>query len=345
MPDVFQLPPADRRDAMEYAADRSGRPAHWLEKDLWVVWALKTLFTGPFCTHLIFKGGTSLSKAYGIIRRFSEDVDLTYDIRAIAGDLVSAADKNLLPRSRSQQQRWSQEIRSRMSQKISAEIVPTLAQALREQGLPAAVRAEGERAFIDYALPTGATSYVRPSVLLEFGARSSGEPHESRTVVCDAAPYLTEVDFPTAIAQVMLPERTFWEKATAIHVFCAQGRFRSGERFSRHWHDLTRLDRAGRVDRAIADRPLARAVADHKAAFFPEKDASANRINYLAAVSGHLHLVPEGSCSARLADDYRQMIEDGLLLEDVESFDQLIEECRRIQDKANRPLTGESPGT
>ncbi len=89
MADVFlNLSASDRRDVLGIAADKSGRPAHLLEKDAWVVWALAALYATSLGEHLVFKGGTSLSKAYGVIRRFSEDVDLTYDIRAIAPDLV-----------------------------------------------------------------------------------------------------------------------------------------------------------------------------------------------------------------------------------------------------------------
>lgn len=89
MPDAFfALSPADRRDALEVAAARSGRAVHLLEKDVCVVWALNALFESDFAEHLVFKGGTSLSKAYQAIGRFSEDVDLTYDIRAIAPDLA-----------------------------------------------------------------------------------------------------------------------------------------------------------------------------------------------------------------------------------------------------------------
>ena len=81
MADPFlHLPVEDRRDALGVAADRSGRPAHLLEKDVWVVWALSTLYESALGEHLVFKGGTSLSKAYQVIRRFSEDVDLSYDI-------------------------------------------------------------------------------------------------------------------------------------------------------------------------------------------------------------------------------------------------------------------------
>ncbi|BAV64607.1 nucleotidyl transferase AbiEii/AbiGii toxin family protein [Sphingobium cloacae] len=96
MADAFlHLSVEDRREARGGAADRSGRPAHLLEKDVWVVWALATLYGSALGEHLVFKGGTSLSKAYQVIRRFSEDVDVTYDIRAIAPDLGSGLIKSL----------------------------------------------------------------------------------------------------------------------------------------------------------------------------------------------------------------------------------------------------------
>ena len=108
---------------------------------------------------------------------------------------------------------------------------------------------------------------------------------------CDAADHVPDVEFPTAVPRVMRAERTFWEKATAAHVYCLQGRLRSG-RFARHWYDLARLEDAGLARRALADRETANAVAAHKAMFFREKDASGNWIDYEAAVTGGLQLVP-----------------------------------------------------
>ena len=80
----FSLSREDQVEALEFAAARSGRPAHLLEKDIWVVWVLSAIYESTLASKLTFKGGTSLSKVYRIIDRFSEDVDLTYDIRAIA---------------------------------------------------------------------------------------------------------------------------------------------------------------------------------------------------------------------------------------------------------------------
>ncbi len=334
MAEFFQLSTAERLDALNAAANTSGLLPHLLEKDIWVVWSLRHLFAGPYAEHLVFKGGTSLSKAYGIIRRFSEDVDLTYDIRAIAGDLVGDADTPL-PASKSQEKKWTKEIRARLSGWVGAEIVPRLKLDLEQHSLPATVRAEGDKAFIDYAPLAIGTGYVAPAVMLEFGARSTGEPSEPRAIHCDAANHLQGVEFPTATPKVMRAERTFWEKATAIHVFCAQGEFRGGDRFARHWHDVTRLDAAGFADAAIADKALARAVADHKAVFFAEKNTHGEVIDYHAAVGGALQLVPNDGALTKLAVDYQHMVDDGLFLDDAEPFDTLLERCRAIQQKAN----------
>lgn len=334
MAEFFQLSPAERLEALNTAANTSGLPPHLLEKDIWVVWSLQHLFAGPYAQHLVFKGGTSLSKAYGVIRRFSEDVDLTYDIRAIASDLIGDTGSPL-PANKSQEKKWSKEIRARLSSWVDAEIVPQLKQALLQQALPATVRAEGDKVFIDYEPLATGTGYVPSSVMLEFGARSTGEPSESRAIRCDAAEHLQGVEFPTATPQVMRAERTFWEKATAIHVFCAQGEFRGGDRFARHWHDVTRLDAAGFADAAIADKALAQAVADHKSVFFAEKNTQGDVIDYHLAVSGGLQLVPDDGALAKLATDYQHMVDDGLFLDDAEPFESLLERCKTIQQKAN----------
>jgi len=334
MAEFFELSASERLEALAQAADASGRPPHLLEKDVWVVWSLRHVFAAPYAPHLVFKGGTSLSKAYGVIQRFSEDVDLTYDIRAIAGDLIGDAGTPL-PASKSQEKKWSKEILTRLADWVSAEVVPRLLQDLQQHGLPATARAEGDKVFIDYTPLVSGTGYVPPAVMLEFGARSTGEPSELRAVLCDAAAHLQGVEFPEATPQVMRAERTFWEKATAIHVFCAQGVFRGGDRFARHWHDGTRLDAAGFADSAIKDTALAKAVADHKSIFFAEKGPDGESIDYHAAVSGGLRLVPDEGALAKLGTDYQHMINDGLFLDEVESFDALLRQCQSIQEKAN----------
>ena len=334
MPDFFALSTEDRREALAAAADESGRPIHLLEKDVWVVWTLQALFGSAHEAHLVFKGGTSLSKGYGVIGRFSEDIDLTYDIRQIAGDLIGKSG-SILPPSKSQAKKWTDQIRERLAKHISETITPQLAESLRSKGLPAKVSANADEILLEYETLESGYGYVKPIVTLEFGARSTGEPSEIREVTCDAAAHVTSVAFPTARPRVMRPERTFWEKATAIHVFCLRGEFRGGDRYSRHWHDITRLDATGYATSAIADNALAKDVADHKTLFFAEKDKTGAVIDYHKAIDGALLLVPEKDDLAKLTEDYKGMVDDGLLLEKAEPIEKLMQLCQIIQDRAN----------
>ena len=337
MPDTpFEsLSVRDGRDALNVAASLSGRRAHLLEKDVWIVHTLSALMESPFGRDLTFKGGTSLSKAYRAIRRFSEDLDITYDIRAIAPDLVEGHGNDPLPHTRSQERNWTRTIRKRLAEWVESRAGPAIEANLSQCGLPARVRADGDRLLVGYEPLFSDYGFVRPEVTVEFGARSSGEPREERQIECDAAPLLSEVTFPSVRTIVMLAERTFWEKATAVHVFCHQHRSR-GERLSRHWHDLVRLDDAGFGEKSVANRPLALSVARHKAMFFREKNSGGNWIDYEAAVSGALQLVPRGRSYEALTDDYGKMLSDGMLIDDEEQFDDLMERCGEIETMVNR---------
>ena len=326
----------ERREALEVASTLSGRRAHLLEKDTWVVFTLRALAESSFGEDLTFKGGTSLAKAYQAIRRFSEDLDITYDIRAIAPDLSKEEEEDPLPTSRGQERNWTREIRRRLADWVETHALTVIEADLSGLKLPAQVQADGDRVLICYEPLFTNYDFVRPEVTVEFGARSTGRPRQQCSVECDAAPHLQEVALPTARPFVMLAERTFWEKATAVHVFCRQQRSR-GERLSRHWHDLVRLDDAGYAERALDDRSLALSVARDKAAFFREKAATGGWIDYEAAVSGSLQLIPTGGALSELADDYARMLADRMLLEEGEPFDTLMERCAAIQARANKP--------
>ena len=327
------------RQALGAASDKSGRPLHLLEKDIWVVWALNALFTSPLGPDLAFKGGTSLSKAYGMIRRFSEDVDLTYDIhRLLPQDVLAKTEAgpfDPLPASGSQQHKITRLIRQSLPALVDGSVRPHLKNALAADRLAANVRVDDDKLFIEYEPLEGGTGYVAPRVMLEFGARSTGEPCIERHVTCDAAAHLGMLRFPDARPRVMMVERTFWEKATAIHVFCLQQRLR-GDRVARHWHDLARLHAHGITMKALGRRDIAEAVAQHKEWFFAEKDAARNIIDYRAAVAGQISLIPAGEALAALRADYAAMVADGLLLDDAGSFDDLVSTCAGIEAQLNQ---------
>lgn len=334
----FNLSKKDQREALEYGRSETGRPAHLLEKDVWVVWTLHALFESPLSTDLTFKGGTSLSKVYKVIDRFSEDIDLTYDIRKLIPDLIGEGGD--LPASRSQAGKWTKAVRQRLPDWIVQNVQPVIQAALTRDRLDATVRLElggqeNDKLLLHYTALTQGTGYVAPVVTLEFGGRATGEPHQVFQVACDIAEHLTEVSFPTASPLVMSVARTFWEKATAAHVFCAQGRIRS-ERYARHWHDLAAIARSSHFATVIADRGVAAAVAHHKSHFFIEKDTSGQVIDYAAATEGHLKIVPEGEAKTALAKDYEAMLADNVMIGDALSFDELLEACADLEVKANQ---------
>jgi hypothetical protein len=330
------LGPDERAEALRVAADVSGRPAELLEKDVWVVWVLNVLFDSPFGDHLCFKGGTSLSKVFGVIERFSEDLDITYDIRSIAPELASGSG-DALPTTMSQGKRWSELIAPRLAAWVRDTALPAVSRAIADAGADAVARAEGEKLFVRYTrVIEGAAEYVKPEIMVEFGARATGEPAHRHTIGCDAASHLPSLSFPTAAPRVLDAERTFWEKATAIHVFCLEGRLR-GERYARHWYDLVRLDDCGIAERALADRALANAVALHKRWFFSAKDVRGERISYEAAVQGALRLVPDGPALASLEDDYKRMVDAGLFEEaDPPAFNVLMQRAEGLESRANQ---------
>ena len=142
-------------------------------------------------------------------------IDITYDIRAFAPDLVADAGDEALPPTHSQEKRWSQAILPRLAEWVRDRASPAAEGELARAGFVAQVHAEAERLCITYEPLVEETGIVEPEVIVEFGARSTGEPHAAHTVHCDAAAYLPDLVFPEARPVVMLAERTFWEKATA----------------------------------------------------------------------------------------------------------------------------------
>jgi hypothetical protein len=341
----FALSPEDQKEALAVAAAESGWPANLLEKDIWVVWALQTLGTEQqLLETLTFKGGTSLSKAYGLIDRFSEDVDLTLNIQHLWPEVdlapavnPSQADKRRKDADRKLKQ-WVREIPLPLLQAAAAVTGVTLELVLEQS--EAGCR-QPPTIVIHYPplipAPDHSSGYVRPTVRLEFGAHSTGEPHGPMPISCEAATHLAMLDFPSARPLVMDARRTFLEKAAAIHVACRKGRWGSGEgdRYSRHWYDLDRLARAGIAEAAIRDRPLAVDVVQHKEDFWRATDADGQPINYGQVINGQLQLVPTAAARQALESDYRAMTDSGMLRGEIQSFPDLMKRIALLEQQCN----------
>lgn len=206
----FSLSPTDQQEALEVATASSGRPVHLLEKDIWVVWTLAAIYESNLGSKLTFKGGTSLSKVYKIIDRFSEDIDLTYDIRQLVPDLLR--DGNPIPPSSSQAKKISDNIKARLPSWIETSVQPILEAALTQDNLRATLNLAGndkDKLILTYKPIEKGTGYAPPSIQLEFGARATGEPNEQYEVICDVATAIKGIVFPVAMPLVMRAENPY----------------------------------------------------------------------------------------------------------------------------------------
>ena len=144
--DYLKLSREDRLEALGVAATQSGRPIHLLEKDIWVVWAIDALFSSEFGKHLVFKGGTSLSKAYDVIGRFSEDVDVTYDVRQLIPELIGNGPS--VPRSNSQADKWRKSIDKKLPAWVKDKALAVINKHIEATGVDVKVGVEGTNIYI-----------------------------------------------------------------------------------------------------------------------------------------------------------------------------------------------------
>jgi hypothetical protein len=279
-------------------------------------------------------GGTSLSKAYGLIDRFSEDVDLTDDIRQFLPGMNF--DDDGIPPNRSQQSKLSKAAREKLPEWIRNELAPVIADAIVKDGLRAKLVHDdnAETLNVDFESHFAGQSYVRSSVLLEFGARSTGEPTVTKSIECYAQQVVPAVTFPSAVVRTMKVERTFREKATAAHVYSLQEDLKK-ERFSRHWHDLHYIFKSEHWDAIRSDKEIAMKVAVHKSLFFSEKDKSGNFVDYTTAVGGNIRIIPEGAALQMIRDDYVMMQESQIVREGAPAFDEILESCAAMEKALN----------
>jgi len=324
----LRLDREERAEILEGTASKLGRLPVLLEKDVWVCWTLARLFTLPDQPPMAFKGGTSLSKIYSAISRFSEDLDVTLDCRA----LVPAFDPFSPGVSKSAVKKHRERLEAAMADHVRGVIAPTLLAAAKEEfpGACEVVMKEGdhERIWLHYesALPPSHGVIAR-NIQIEFGGVNCLEPSEPQ----DVTPYLAAVAsallFPTARVQALRPERTFWEKATLIHVECNRADLRpSKEKLARHWYDVARLADHDIGRRALADRSLLESVVQYKQAFYNSSYA-----NYAACLDGRLRLIPAFEMQQHLRRDLREMIVNGMFEGTPPDFDEVLSRLQALE--------------
>lgn len=344
MDDMARWPAADRADLFTVVANQRGdMNAAIVEKDFWVCWLLRRLFTlSDAPAGMIFKGGTSLSKVYNAIARFSEDVDLSFD----RADLGFGGDNDpaRAPSKKQSKQRLKM-LKEVCQTVIRNRFLPQLADAIGKALGEPGQRSwklqtdqedpDGQTVLFHYATalatggPLGAT-YIPPVVRLEMGARSDHWPAENASVTPYAAEqFPAKFHDPISTVRVLAAERTFWEKATILHAwYHAKPDKPLRDRQSRHYYDLVKLFETGIGDRALQRLDLLAAVAGHKAIFFPDRAAK-----YDEARPGSLQLVPPASRLAELRTDYAKMRE--MVFGEPPSFEHLLSVLTEIQREIN----------
>ena len=342
MDDIARRPAADRRTYFEQATAQFRRlDPQLMEKDFWVCWVLRRVFELPdFREHLTFKGGTSLSKVYRIIERFSEDVDLSIE-REFLG--FGGDHEPELGATGKEQQRRIDGLRTACQTAISTRLLPQLRDSISTQ-LGAAESwsltladddPDAQTLLFQFppAIPGLIHQYFAPAVRLELGARSDHFPVETGVI----QPYLAEalphaLDDSTVTVRVLSAQRTFWEKATILHALHHQAAEKPLQpRMSRHYYDVVQLAVHPQGQQALARRDLLARVVAHKSVFF--KTAAAR---YDEAKPGSLRLIPPDWRLPELRADFAAM--QPMFFSTVPTFESLIARLRRLETEINGSL-------
>jgi hypothetical protein len=344
MDKVARLTAADRAALFGETGAGRGVADTIIEKDFWVCWSLKRLFGLPkgATATLVFKGGTSLSKAFGAIRRFSEDIDLSFD-RAELG-YIGDRDPEKEGISKKQAARLIDDLVGDVERHIAEKLLPALRAAIVEQlGEPAndewsldvdANDAQTVNFHYPTALPAAeyeGMAYITPRVKFELGARGDPWPTEEKVIRPYAADdYPDFFEDPDTSVTVLSARRTFWEKATALHAESHRpAESPTPQYFSRHYYDLAMLLDTDAGQAAAADFDLLGQVAKHKATFFRSGWAS-----YDTARPGTLRLMPAEARIRDLRADYRAMA-PMMFDETPPSFDNILARIAALQETIN----------
>ena len=196
----FQLSSEQKRKIFTEARLKISRPEVLLEMDIWVVWALNTLFNSGIDEHLTFKGGTSLSKIHKLIDRVSEDIDVAYDIRQIP-ELVKDPENPYPPATRNQINKWISITKHHLAGWVNGTLIPVFEARIRDENLPVSIWQDENnqhKVYLEYESVIKGMPYVSRHVFLEFGAKSTGEPAQTHQVQCDIQSAISGIMFPTA---------------------------------------------------------------------------------------------------------------------------------------------------
>jgi|TARA_R110000772_G_scaffold257336_2_gene374100 hypothetical protein len=324
METVAQFSIEQRRELFSETAAALGTTPAVVEKDFWVTRTLARLFQDENLEQVLrFKGGTSLSKVYGVIERFSEDIDLILDWRTVANE------DPLAKRSSTKQQRLNQNINAAAADYIRQRLLEQVRAVLGEHCECSIDRDEPHVVNITYPAAFG-DDYLRPEIRLEIGPLAAWTPHQTHTIQSYAAEAFPKVfSEPHCEVSVISAERTFWEKVTILH----QEAHRPDDkpqpsRYSRHYYDVHRLSTTHIAATALQDIALLQTVVEFKQRFYPRGWA-----RYDLAVPGTLRLMPSDEILRDLEKDYRAM--QTMIFGKIPDFTDILKSLRQLEAAIN----------
>lgn len=304
--------------AFDTTAARLGTVSQNIEKDFWVCWTLDALFNGlkGDGPRLLFKGGTSLSKGFGLINRFSEDIDVTV-FRDDIGELATIEDLSAVSgkKRRARLDAIKAACQNYVNGPLRSKLTTILSDRLQAAGVVAsAARIEaddsnpdGQTLLVWYPPATPLSNYVRAAIKIESGAKSALDPNTNVSIKPYVDDDLPALDLTVSAVRTVEPERTFWDKVVILHGlrrwFDRRGELRGGgQRISRHYYDLHRLAESPAGADAIKDKALGADRVAHARMFFDRSD-----FDLASASTGSFALAPHDEMVERLRLDYRAM--------------------------------------
>lgn len=321
---IARLNEEDRRDLFAKTAEQMKMQPAIIEKDFWVCWVLDALFSSPqWNDRMIFKGGTSLSKAFHTINRFSEDIDIILDWRQVG----VTSDEPWRERSNTSQDKFCKDINSKAATYLVEKFVPSFTTILETKlGYNTPVVATGEEVTITYP-KAFSLGYLRPQIVLEIGPLAEWVPHG----LFDITPYAAE-KFPdlftkkSARVTTILAERTFWEKATILHMLASQGTI--PPRHSRHYYDLAQLAQSSAKSLALGNLPLLHEVIAFKQRFYRSSKAQ-----YEKAIPGSFRVLPDVTLIDVVKEDYGKTKE--MIFGTPPSFESIVQTLKTLENEIN----------
>ena len=326
----LSLPENTRINIFTQTAENVGMNTFAVEKDWWVVHTLISIFQLDVAEHLVFKGGTSLSKSWNLIQRFSEDIDLAIEREFLGfeGNLSKNKKTNL---------------RKASGKYVAEHFLPDLEQKFKENGLEnvrfelvnAEESAQDPRIInIFYPSVISALGYLEPKVQVEIGCRSLIEPFtlkEISPLINDTFPKNDFIEKPFAVPSVN-PQRTFLEKIFLLHEeFQKPTEKIRVNRLSRHLYDIYVLSKDENIREAINDKELYDTIVKHRKEF-----TKISGIDYNLHNPQTLNPIPPESVIKKWEEDYEKMREDMIYGENKPTFSEIINYLKSLKTQFNQ---------